>query len=161
MSETTTTEHPVVTAMQSLAGHFDGVFVSHGNGVTEDVGGSIRATLTAAMTKGPTMDTETAHAALCDTTATIESVLAAHQPVARQDEGGYAIRQGCTCGWNSPRQVGAHRAHLAGQLIESVAPVEFARAQRVAALARLLVAEGHLTPQGKRLIDRALAEEES
>lgn len=96
-----------------------------------------------------------------DTIGTIAAVLAAHQPAARQDEGGYVIRQGCTCGWNSPRQVGAHRAHLAEQLIESVAPVEFARQQRVAALARLLVAEGHLTPQGKRLIDRALTEEES
>ena len=49
---TITPEHPVVTAMQSLADHFDGVFVNHSNGVTEDVGGSIRATLTAALALG-------------------------------------------------------------------------------------------------------------
>ena len=52
MSETASTDRPIVTAMQSLADHFDGVFVNHSNGVTEDVGGSIRATLTAALALG-------------------------------------------------------------------------------------------------------------
>ncbi|EYR64665.1 hypothetical protein N866_07075 [Actinotalea ferrariae CF5-4] len=48
MADPTPSDHPVVTAMLSLADHFDGVHIQHGNGVTEDVAGSIRATLTAA-----------------------------------------------------------------------------------------------------------------
>lgn len=50
MPDPNPSDDPVVVAMTSLADHFEGLLVDHGNGVTEDVAGSIRATLTAATT---------------------------------------------------------------------------------------------------------------
>ena len=52
MPDPNTSDDPVVVAMTSLADHFEGLLVDHGNGVTEDVAGSIRATLTAALALG-------------------------------------------------------------------------------------------------------------